>query len=95
MENSNNSRTFTITAKVTAHEKNKYTNITKSHGISFSEWIASILSMYQNGYGEFNITSERENELLTEIDRLEKSVENLETVADIKTKVKEFLDGNP
>lgn len=49
----NNSRTMTVSAKLTPLEKIRYTQIAKSHDVSLSEWITSILSIYQRGYGEF------------------------------------------
>ena len=74
MEVSNNTRTMTISAKVTAYEKMIYTKIAKSHEISFSEWVASILSIYQNGYGELKSNSLREEELLNQIDSLKREL---------------------
>ena len=84
MEISNNTRTMTISAKVTAYEKMIYTKIAKSNGISFSEWVASILSIYQNGYGELNINSSREEELLKEIDSLKKELKLVKDLAELK-----------
>ncbi|GAA3611566.1 hypothetical protein Q4Q39_04980 [Flavivirga amylovorans] len=69
-----NSRIMTVSVKVTAYEKMRYNKIAKYNNISFSEWAASILSMYQNAYGELKINSYREDELLNEIDKLNKEV---------------------
>jgi len=84
MESQNNARTMTISAKVTASEKMRYNTIAKSHDISLSEWAASILDMYQNAYGEIRINSFREDELLAKIDKLEKKVNLLQAVKNMK-----------
>ncbi|WP_338357530.1 hypothetical protein [Yeosuana marina] len=73
MEN-RNSHTITVSLKVSALQKIRYYNIAKSHNISFSEWAGSILSIYENGYGELKINSCREDELLNRIDQLEKDL---------------------
>jgi hypothetical protein len=83
----NNSRTITISAKVSAFEKMRYTAIAKSYNISLSEWMASILNIYQNSYGEPKINSLRENELLAQIDILENKIvflTNLNEINNIK-----------
>jgi hypothetical protein len=67
-----NSRTITISIKVTGFEKMRYKGIAESHEISLSEWAASILNMYQDAYGELKINSYREDQLLAEIDSLKK-----------------------
>jgi hypothetical protein len=90
MEQSNNNRTITICAKVTPNEKIRYTKIAKSHGISISEWIASILNMYQDGYGELKINPVRENELLNEIANLKQKVIQLDAILDIKNSIIEI-----
>jgi hypothetical protein len=56
----------------------RYEQIAKSHNISLSEWMASILSMYQNAYGGLKINSIREEELLYEIEKLRKKINLLE-----------------
>lgn len=70
---------MTVSLKVTAHEKMIYYKIAESHNISFSEWGASILSIYQNAYGKLKINSYREDELLNEIDQLKKKVDLIES----------------
>ena len=87
MENMHNNRTMTISAKVTPFEKIRYTKIAKSHGISFSEWVASILNMYQDGYGELKINPIREKELLNEIYKLERKVKQLKAQLDFKNTI--------
>jgi hypothetical protein len=69
-----NSRTVTVSLKVSPLEKVRYYNKAKSHNISFSEWAASLLSIYENAYGELKINSIREDELQNRIDQLEKEV---------------------
>ena len=71
---------MTVSIKVTASEKIRYKQIAKSHDVSFSEWAASILNMYQNAYGELKINSIREEELLNEIDKLKKEINFLEAL---------------
>jgi len=71
------SRTITISVKVTGYEKMTYKKIAASHDITLSEWAASILNMYQDAYGELKINSLREGELLYKIDQLEKEVQLL------------------
>jgi hypothetical protein len=75
-----NSRTMTVSFKIAAHEKMIYYKIADSNNISFSEWAASLLSIYQNAYGELKINSYREDELLNEIDQLKKKVNLLESL---------------
>ena len=87
MENTHNNRTITICAKVTPNEKLRYTKIAESHGISFSEWIASILNMYQDGYGELKINPVRENELLNEISNLKQKTIQLQAILDLKNSI--------
>lgn len=70
----NNSRTITLSIKVTPSEKIRYKDLAESHNVSLSEWGASILNMYQHAYGELRINSIREEELLNEIDKLEKEI---------------------
>jgi hypothetical protein len=74
-----NSRTFTVALKISALDKIRYYNIAKSHNISFSEWAASLLSIYENAYGELKINSIREDELLNRIAQLENKVLFLES----------------
>jgi hypothetical protein len=69
---------MTLSTKVTAWQKARYTQIAKLNGIPLSEWIASIIDMYQNAYGELKINSFREDELLNEIDKLNKKIDLLE-----------------
>jgi hypothetical protein len=84
MVHQNNARTMTVSAKVTAYEKMRYEKIAESHNISFSEWAASILNIYQNAYGELRINSYREDELLAKIDKLEKEVNLLQKLTDFQ-----------
>ena len=79
---------MTITSKVTAYEKMLYAQIAKSHNISLSEWIASILSIYQDGYGELEINSQREKELLSKNASLEREVKHLKRLNDMKKAIK-------
>jgi hypothetical protein len=72
------SRTFTVSIKISVLEKIRYYNIAKSHNISFSEWAASLLSIYENAYGELKINSIREEELLNEIEKLKRKINFLE-----------------
>jgi hypothetical protein len=72
-----NSRTVTVSLKVSALEKVRYYIKAKSHNISFSEWAASLLSIYEYAYGELKINSIREDELLNRIDQLEKEIHRL------------------
>lgn len=71
---------MTLSTKVTASQKARYTQIAKSNDIPLSEWIASIIDMYQNGYEELRINSVREDELLNEIERQRKKINFLEVV---------------
>lgn len=71
---------MTVSAKLSASEKIRYNQIAESHDVSLSEWIASILSIYQNGYGELKINSVREDELLNEIDKLNKTINSLKAI---------------
>ena len=72
-----NSRTVTVSLKVSPLEKIRYYNKAKSNNISFSEWAGSILSIYENAYGKLKINSLREDELLYKIDQLKKDIQLL------------------
>ncbi|MBU3821255.1 hypothetical protein KO566_04215 [Flavobacteriaceae bacterium XHP0103] len=76
------SRTVTVSFKVAAHEKIRYNRKARKHGVTFSEWAASIINMYEDAYDELKINSIREEELLYEIDKLRKQVRLLETLND-------------
>ncbi|MGZ0016904.1 hypothetical protein [Yeosuana sp. AK3] len=91
MEQNNNNRTINICAKITPQEKIRYNEIAVSHGISTSEWVASILNIYQNGYRSNIITPEREQELLAKIDKLEKKNKRLMGMNKTITESKDFL----
>lgn len=69
---------MTASTKLSALEKMRYEQIAKSHNLTLSEWMASILSIFQNAYGELQINPIREQELLNEINKLEKKINLLE-----------------
>jgi hypothetical protein len=69
-----NSRTMTVSLKVTPYERMRFYAIAKSHNITFSEWAATLLDLYKNAYGALKINSYREDELLNEIDHLKKEI---------------------
>ncbi|GAA3594698.1 hypothetical protein Q4Q39_07015 [Flavivirga amylovorans] len=89
-----NSRTMTVSLKVTAFEKMRYNKIASSNNVSLSKWAASILSTYQNAYGELKINSYREEELQNEIDSLKKEINLLKALNNfLKTQVDSQKNG--
>ena len=70
MDNRNTYRNITLSTKVSAAQKAEYVKIAASHGISPSEWMASVIEMNKFSYGKIGdptpleIKQKRENELL-------------------------------
>ena len=63
-------RNITLSTRVSAAQKAEYVKIAASHGISPSEWMASVIEMNKFSYGKIGdptpleIKQKRENELL-------------------------------
>lgn len=76
MENSN-SRTFTLTSKVTAEQKAKFQKIANEIGIPLSELVATIMELYHDGYYGYEISSRKERAYLEEIGALKSEIKNL------------------
>ena len=63
-------RNITLSTRVSAAQKAEYVKIAESHGISPSEWMASVIEMNKFSYGKIGdptpleIKQKRENELL-------------------------------
>ena len=70
MDNRNTYRNITLSTKVSAAQKAEYVKIAASHGISPSEWMASVIEMNKFSYGKIGdptpneIKQKRDNELL-------------------------------
>lgn len=78
-----NSRTMTVSLKVTPYERMRFYAIAKSHNITFSEWAATLLTIYENAYGELKVNSYREDELLSKIDQLKKEINLIKAHNDV------------
>ena len=83
MDNRNTYRNITLSTKVSAAQKAEYVKIAASHGISPSEWMASVIEMNKFSYGKIGdptpneIKQKRENELLKK--QLKKAIEQRDT----------------
>ena len=83
MDNRNTYRNITLSTKVSAAQKAEYVKIAASHGISPSEWMASVIEMNKFSYGKIGdptpneIKQKRENELLKK--QLKKAIAQRDT----------------
>jgi hypothetical protein len=83
MDNRNTYRNITLSTKVSAAQKAEYVKIAASHGISPSEWMASVIEMNKFSYGKIGdptpleIKQKRENELLKK--QLQKTIVQRDT----------------
>ena len=83
MDNRNTYRNITLSTKVSAAQKAEYVKIAASHGISQSEWMASVIEMNKFSYGKIGdptpneIKQKRENELLKK--QLKKAIAQRDT----------------
>ena len=83
MDNRNTYRNITLSTKVSAAQKAEYVKIAASHGISPSEWMASVIEMNKFSYGKIGdptpneIKQKRENELLEK--KLQKTIVQRDT----------------
>ena len=83
MDNRNTYRNITLSTKVSAAQKAEYVKIAVSHGISPSEWMASVIEMNKFSYGKIGdptpleIKQKRENELLKK--QLQKTIVQRDT----------------
>ena len=76
-------RNITLSTRVSAAQKAEYVKIAASHGISPSEWMASVIEMNKFSYGKIGdptpneIKQKRENELLKK--QLKKAIAQRDT----------------
>ena len=76
-------RNITLSTRVSAAQKAEYVKIAESHGISPSEWMASVIEMNKFSYGKIGdptpneIKQKRENELLKK--QLKKAIAQRDT----------------
>ena len=76
-------RNITLSTRVSAAQKAEYVKIAASHGISPSEWMASVIEMNKFSYGKIGdptpneIKQKRENELLK--NQLKKAIAQRDT----------------
>lgn len=77
MENSNN-RNITLSIKVTAEQKAKFTKIATKHNISLSEWSASILEINKDSYDKIGDPTLRESALEDKVRKQEQQIKRLE-----------------
>ena len=76
-------RNITLSTRVSAAQKAEYVKIAASHGISVSEWMASVIEMNKFSYGKIGdptpneIKQKRENELLKK--QLQKTIVQRDT----------------
>ena len=76
-------RNITLSTRVSAAQKAEYVKIATSHGISPSEWMASVIEMNKFSYGKIGdptpleIKQKRENELLKK--QLKKAIAQRDT----------------
>ena len=76
-------RNITLSTRVSAAQKAEYVKIAASHGISPSEWMASVIEMNKFSYGKIGdptpneIKQKRENELLKK--QLQKAIAQRDT----------------
>ena len=76
-------RNITLSTRVSAAQKAEYVKIAASHGISPSEWMASVIEMNKFSYGKIGdptpneIKQKRENELLKK--QLQKTIVQRDT----------------
>ena len=76
-------RNITLSTRVSAAQKAEYVKIAASHGISPSEWMASVIEMNKFSYGKIGdptpleIKQKRENELLKK--QLQKAIVQRDT----------------
>ena len=76
-------RNITLSTRVSAAQKAEYVKIAESHGISPSEWMASVIEMNKFSYGKIGdptpneIKQKRENELLKK--QLQKAIAQRDT----------------
>ena len=77
MENSSN-RNITLSIKVTAEQKAKFTKIATKHNISLSEWSASILEINKDSYDKIGDPTLRESALEDKVRKQEQQIKRLE-----------------
>ena len=83
MDNRNTYLNITLSTRVSAAQKAEYVKIAASHGISPSEWMASVIEMNKFSYGKIGdptpneIKQKRENELLEK--KLQKTIVQRDT----------------
>lgn len=72
-----NTRTITLSTKVTAEQKAMFTKIAAKNNISLSEWMASILEMHQHSYDKIGDPTQRETELEMHVQKKEHQINRL------------------
>ena len=74
MDNRNTYRNITLSTKVSAAQKAEYVKIAASHGISPSEWMASVIEMNKFSYGKIGDPTPNEIKQKREIELLKKQL---------------------
>ena len=75
MDNRNTYRNITLSTKVSAAQKAEYVKIAASHGISPSEWMASVIETNKHSYGKANDPTPNEIKQQREIELLKKQLQ--------------------
>ena len=79
METSN-TRTITLSAKVTAEQKAEFTKIAAKHNISLSEWAAILLEIHKDSFDKIGDPTLREIKLEDEVRKKENKIKRLEAM---------------
>jgi hypothetical protein len=72
-----NTRTITLSTKVTAEQKALFTKIAAKNNISLSEWMVSIIEMHQHSYDKIGDPTQRETELEMQVQKKEYQINRL------------------